>query len=297
MTNLCGLGSTVFIEKSRSDYMFFGKASSEIVSVPPFGIDALGFLLNPAVDGTVDNMSMRYLGTVILEATPNANGVFTVAYFKNPNATFLSNANAGEFDGNTYQDLIINFGGTPPPNCEMIVGAIPANCEVDGRQPHDIANALPAQGITSIDLTLSNPCVIGNLSPASFALAVTPAGGTPPTITNVSGAGNVATLTLSGPILPQKWTCISRVGAPAGNDACIGFLPGDVDANLTANTADVNAAISSLNGIVPEPLIGTDTNRSTVHTSEDLLRLVDLANGAGAYNVPPNPNTLPACPP
>lgn len=295
ITDTCSREASGFIERARADYLFFGKSSGEIVGFSFDGtVDFTGFLNNSLADGAVDNGTRKHLGSLILQASANAAGTFTLAFFKDPNATFVVNANAGTFDDMVYQDLILNFMGGGTPDCADILSANPADCEVDGRQPHDIGNTSPAQGITSIDVTLSAPCNnIGALTPAAFSLSVTPAGGTPPTITNVSGAGNTATLTLSGPIPPQKWTCISRTGG--ANSTCVGFLPGDVNANLAANTADVTAAIGSLTGMVPEPLIGTDTNRSTIHTAEDLVRLLDLFNGGGAYSPLLN-TTLPACP-
>lgn len=296
-TNLCDRNASALIEKSRPDNIFFGKASFEIMGFSPLGdIDFSSVLLNSLVDGVVDNGTRKHLGSMILEASSNAGGTFTISFFKDPNTTFVVNANAGIFDGQVYNDLIINL---PPPitmnNCTMITTASPTDCEVDGRQPHDIASAVPPQGITSIDVTFSNPCnAATDLSPSNFALTLTPAGGTPPTVTNVAGSGNTATLTLSAPIPPGKWTCVTSNTAPGGQ-TCVGFLPGDVNANLIANTADVTAAINSLNGTVPEPPIATDTNRSSIHTAEDLVRLLDLFNGGGAYSPLLN-TTLPPCP-
>lgn len=295
-TNLCDRNASALIEKSRPDNIFFGKATSEIIGFSPIGdIDFTGFLFNPLVDGVVDNGTRKHLGSLILQASPTAGGTFTISYFKDSNATFVVSANAGILDGHVYEDLIINFPPITANNCTMITTASPTDCDVDGRQPHDIASAVPAQGITSIDVTFSNPCnAATDLMASNFTLTLTPAGGTPPTVTNVAGSGNTATLTLSAPIPPQKWTCVTSNTAP-GSQTCVGFLPGDVNANLTANTADVTAAINSLNGTVPEPPIGTDTNRSSIHTAEDLVRLLDLFNGGGAYSPLLN-TTLPACP-
>lgn len=286
--------STAFIEKARPDWLFFGKATiTDLALLTFFGdYEFSSVLFSPTADATTDTGIRRNLGTILVQATPTASGTFTVQFLKDSNLTFVNDANAAALDGGyVYQDLIINFPVSTA-QCSQIVAADPVNCDVDGRQPHDIGNTVPAQGITSIDLVLSAPCSANTLTPADFSLSVNPPGGTPPTITGVGGSGNNATLTLSGPILPDKWTCIMRTG---GNQVCVGFLPGDVNANLVANTADVTAAISSLNGMVPEPLLATDTNRSTVHTAEDLVRILDIFNGGGAYGPSLN-KTLPNCP-
>lgn len=248
----------------------------------------------------VDEILVAILGTV--RGDLNLDGVLDTAdtdiYFdtlqSDPTGCNAAGT-CGWADGDCTGDGIVDAADMAicfPADCSSIVSATPTNCEVDGRQPHDINNPNPAQGITTIDLMLTAPCNATNLSASSFSMVVSPVVPTPPTIIDVAGSGNMVTLTLSAPIPPQSWTCISRAG---GNQTCVGLLPGDVDANLITDTADVITAVDALSGTIVQPLIGTDTNRSTVHTAEDLVRILDLLNGAGAFSPHLN-STLPACP-
>lgn len=112
-TNTCDRLATAFIEKTQPDFLFFGKDThfdlvgfTPIVALSDFDFNsALSIIL---VDGVVDNGTRRNVGTALLKANADADGTFTITFFKHRDATFLVNANAGIFDGNVYQDLIIH---------------------------------------------------------------------------------------------------------------------------------------------------------------------------------------------
>jgi hypothetical protein len=63
----------------------------------------------------------------------------------------------------------------------------------------------------------------------------------------------------------------------------IGFLPGDVNADLVAGPLDILALIDHLNGLKNLPVWSTDIDRSGQTNPQDILREVDVLNGAGAF--------------
>ena len=67
----------------------------------------------------------------------------------------------------------------------------------------------------------------------------------------------------------------------------MGYLPADASQDGLSAAGDINALINSIN-LVPGlvlPIYATDINRSNVITGTDILRLIDLLNGAGDFDV------------
>ena len=67
----------------------------------------------------------------------------------------------------------------------------------------------------------------------------------------------------------------------------MGYLPADASQDGLSAAGDINALINSINlvpGLVLPPH-ATDINRSGVTTGTDILRLIDLLNGAGSFSV------------
>ncbi len=108
-TNLCDRNASAFIDRVRPDFLFVAGPHVPIIAFLVLGdIEYTSFLFNSLVFGVVDNGTKRNVGTALLKASPDADGIFTVTFWKNPNTTFLVQANAAVFDGNVYQDLIIH---------------------------------------------------------------------------------------------------------------------------------------------------------------------------------------------
>ena len=139
----------------------------------------------------------------------------------------------------------------------------------------------------------------------SFQLTDT-AGSAPAIIEVVPIDGTVSTydVILAEPITPGQWTTLVALvegleGEPIGPNphdrVDVGFLPGDVDLGGRPAPFDVLALIDHLNGSAPLPLAQADVNRSNAATPADLLREIDLLNGANASQpwlsvmLPPRP--------
>lgn len=189
----------------------------------------------------------------------------------------------------TTTDCVITIGSAC---AASIVSANPANNAIDARQPHAIGAANPTQSFTVINLDMP-ACSVAAALPADFAITET--GGTPgvPSIVSVTPVdADTVALTLSAAIEAGAWTTITHTAS--ATDTCVGNLPGDVNNNLTSNTADVTALVTSLNGAALS-LVQADTNRSGVINAEDITQLMNILNGASAFT-PWNNVSLPATP-
>lgn len=167
-----------------------------------------------------------------------------------------------------------------PCNPIQIISASPPGNAIDARRPHAVDNALPAEGITEIDITFDNDVTV--LTVADFAITQSGGDNIPPALLSVTPqSAMVLRLTFAAPIDPQAWTTIEHINS--GTQTCLGFLPGDVSGNSLVETGDVTSLVSDL--MTPAlPIYAVDMNRSGNVDSEDLIELVNLLNGADAFS-------------
>jgi len=155
------------------------------------------------------------------------------------------------------------------------------HCAIDARRPFDPNVPGVPEGWDRLVLTFScDPATIG-LVVGDFSFSAN-SGGTLPNIQSIGIAGNVATVQLDAPIAPGQWTCITA----GGNEWCAGFLPANANQDAVSNASDINALINSIN-LVPGfvlPEYATDIDRGAVTNPSDILRLIDLLNGAGTFD-------------
>lgn len=125
------------------------------------------------------------------------------------------------------------------------------------------------------------------ITAAPFATAVT--GGTLPFVLTAfvltaTPTSSDVELGLSVRIPVGQWTTIEHM--PTHSSTCLGFLPGDVNGNRTANAVDgfaLRAALSNLHATTPA-LHQADINHSGEATAEDLVMWLNVMNGAGALD-------------
>jgi len=189
----------------------------------------------------------------------------------------------------TITDCVITIGSAC---AASIVAAVPANNTIDGRQPHAITAANPTQSFASVNIDMP-ACAVGSALPGDFSITET--GGTAgvPNILSVTPVdADTVALTLSEAIEAGAWTTITHTAS--ATETCVGNQPGDVNSNLTSNTADATALVAVLNGGA-STLVQADTNRSGTINAEDLTQLMNLLNGAGTFATWLN-DSLPATP-
>jgi len=172
----------------------------------------------------------------------------------------------------------------------------PGNCAIDARQPHAIDNVALTKGWDRLVLYYTCDPAVFALGLFDFSISATPAG-TVPGIQSVTtnSVAKTVTVRLDGPIAPGRWTCISLDFFLT--KWCAGYLPANANQDLVSNASDINALINSINDVpgFALPEYATDIDRSTVTNPSDILRLIDLLNGAGDFDVW-LARTLPACP-
>lgn len=185
-----------------------------------------------------------------------------------------------------------------PPPANQIIAVNPPHCAIDARRPNVPGQLTNRQGFTSMTLTFANPLGTGEDAPNDFAIAQVPVTTPPipPTITSVTpGPGNTLTLNFSGPIQPNRYTCVRHIAS--NSRRCIGYLPGDANNNRTTNPSDILSIIDNLNGIVNPPfaIYQCDIDRSGICGPPDIITVIDILNGSG-YPPGQNGRTIEVCP-
>lgn len=182
-----------------------------------------------------------------------------------------------------------------PLSChDVIVSTVPSNCAVDPGYPHTPAQPPNRPRWITLDLTFE--CDARTLIPTDFSVREEPVDemAPPRAITDVDpipGDANSVRLTFEQFIKLGRWTCVTHIAS--GAEICIGFLPGDVNADRTADLADLMALLDNL---VEQnlPVEQCDIDRSGGCFPTDLIEEIDLQNGADPMF--PVGTTLPECP-
>jgi len=158
----------------------------------------------------------------------------------------------------------------------------PPNGAIDARRPFNPADGVP-EGWQEILMSFSGP--IACLTPLDFNVTQQGVVGAAPFVTDVQPVSpNEVRLILNRPISVLAWTTINHLAS--GTNLRIGFLSADVDGDATSDqTTDVDALINALNGVGPlRRYWSTDINRSVATTPADILEMIDLLIGSGAYD-------------
>jgi subtilisin family serine protease len=161
-----------------------------------------------------------------------------------------------------------------------VISSDPPSGAVDARQPSETDGTDPA-GWSSATLTFNgdpSALLIEDFSVETEGSEDTPQ------ILSVSPAGpNAVTVTLDSTIPIGAWTTIRH--DYSGTGVRLGYLPGDVDGDLTSAPADILEVIDGLNGVTPLEIWKSDVDRDGTPAPADILRVIDLLNGAGVYDV------------
>ncbi|MGB0717203.1 MAG: hypothetical protein ACPGXK_15095, partial [Phycisphaerae bacterium] len=167
-----------------------------------------------------------------------------------------------------------------PDECEAcILFSDPPHEAVDARQPSEPAGTMTA-GWRSVDLSTLESCpALAGVSPSSFITESTNA--TAPPVVGIFAFFDTVILSLAEAIPPGSWTTITLTDGPAS--VRLGFLPGDTNGDRTSDGNDIRQLIDWLDGPAPPTPEKYDMNRNGQLEPEDLLRLIDLLNGADAY--------------
>jgi len=178
----------------------------------------------------------------------------------------------------------------------------PRNCAIDAREPHSIGDVTEKEGWDRLILQFScDPTELAaTLRLAQrFTVQTDPVEVSPPAILfeefEINAVDRTLTIPLDRSITPGFYTCISQVDS--GNQWCAGYLPADASQDGLTASHDINGLINAINFVpgLELPIYATDINRSGLMTGADILRLIDLLNGAGDFDAWIT-RSLPDCP-
>ena len=152
-------------------------------------------------------------------------------------------------------------------------------------------------------ITFVDDCAPRNLGlrPTDFVLSLNTFGGVVPLIDRVvvNDFAHEVRVRLEDPIRPGRWTCLQLIDP---NDPlnvsgpwCLGYLPGDTGQDKRSTANDIQYLLDSINGVDVKPLYATDANRSGLPDAKDILRLIDLLNGAMLFDPGWMGEALPRC--
>ncbi len=174
------------------------------------------------------------------------------------------------------------------PSCPdvAIVEASPPEGTVDARQSHEPASALPRQGIGSASDPIVLTLGVGGLEHC-FTLCETAADldlGANEIATVTDLGGGIYEMVLLRPITPGAATTIRYEGS--GEFVTYYSHPANVNGDSLADADDVSQLVGFLDGQIGahHGMYSVDVDHSGTVTPADLLRLIDLLNGADSFD-------------
>lgn len=175
-----------------------------------------------------------------------------------------------------------------------ILSADPPDGTVDARQPNATGATLPRQGIGSATEPITIDIGVAGAGADCFTLCESAADNTlgANSISSVTDNGDgTYTIALTNPLSTSN---AGTVGLPTfttisySDGSFVTYVrhPADTTGDGTSSVVDVLRIIDDLNNVVPPThgIYSEDIDHSGLFTSADLLRAVDLLNGAGVYD-------------
>ncbi len=264
---------------ARPDYMFYNCPELRTSDYSSPNVRLISATLEPSCQQffTVP----KYLATLIVVPTASACGSVTLGLVGSPSSGVTAPF-SGLMEPLDIEGLTLEFGPCP---CEGILDSDPPDCAVDARQTSD-PSGTPAQGIESIALNLEGATPdekcpdTGGYDRFQFTMREVPGTGTffPDSVTHNIPASGWATLRFP-PATPGVWTCVEF----RGDETCFGYLPGDADNDRTSLASDIPYLIDCIIGDETCGDYQCDIDRSGLCGASDILREIDLLNGAEEY--------------
>ena len=166
----------------------------------------------------------------------------------------------------------------------FIASTVPSTGTLDARQPHALDDSDFLRGWGAVAVRV-NFAPVGVLSETEFVVAEWGSDGGAAIAEMEVIDDDEIRVYRADPLAPAAWTTLTHLGSTT--TACLGFLPGDVNGDGVSTPADVLAMLACLDGTAAQAceLPTVDTDRSGEFEPADLLRVVDLLNGAGEFAV------------
>ncbi|MFH1108940.1 MAG: hypothetical protein V1790_07085 [Planctomycetota bacterium] len=269
-----------FMNEDRSDFLLYyidGFAGVDVSS-----LDYRYFKAATASIGVVDTGVPRYLGTLVLRVSANACGTFRIGFKNDQTSNFIADkASPALIVFPTLQPLVLTVSDC----ARLLVSCNPVHCNEDARIAHDRLDQNLKKNANTLVMNFSKPTT--GMGATDFEVTVVPPGDAIQ-ITSVTPNvvdPKITTVTLNKRIQQTRWTCIRDKFS--NRRCCMGSLPGDADNSRVSRSDDIFEVFDNLAGGLVIPALAIekcDTDRSLLCTPADLLMVVDLLNGAGAFD-------------
>ena len=194
----------------------------------------------------------------------------------------------GHMGGEPAGNLTINVTCDCPD--ESVTFLVPPSGVVDARQPHPPGEPSQPQGMDEIRAEAPLGCDVETATgePKCWSICETGSPAVDISITGVERDFSKATPTfiveLNRPVTPgEAATLIYTDYAGGTTSMAIIAHPANVDGNGFSDGDDLTQLIAILNGPPPADLYSVDIDRSGQLGPADLLRLIDLLNGAATF--------------
>ncbi|MCH9033049.1 MAG: hypothetical protein IID42_00920 [Planctomycetes bacterium] len=186
----------------------------------------------------------------------------------------------GLFRDGDPPSMIVDIPVPGPPI--TLVDSDPPDGAIDARQPHQLNNRGVSFGWQEVRISFSES--IADVTIEDIFVEVIPDSTPPPVVQNLFEEGGSLHVILDRPIPPGHWTCVSVAGTVGRT--CLGYLPGDANGDGLSTAGDVLSLVDAVNEVPGRqlPPYSTDIDRSGDVTGNDVLRLIDLLNGAGSFD-------------
>jgi hypothetical protein len=267
-----------WINQTLPDWLFFG--SEIITEFPCQGFGTLDYRFSvstPSVQGSLDDGSEFYLGTLVLVVQPEALGTFTFDLVRSGLGRISELVGPDNLttivpESHPLQVTVLYDGAYP-------LTASPPQCAIDAGLPHARLGPSVSFGFQGVQLRFDSNT--DELDRTDFAVFTTPPA-LPPVIEGFdSPSSGTIDIVFDRPIDTERWTCVRHVDT--GRVFCIASLPGDVNQDRVVGADDVAAQVEGLRNGGSLSRFAHDTDRSGAFTSLDILTTVDVLVGADAF--------------
>ena len=258
-----------YIDRKDPQYVHAGLGGITIADVH----NASGYRwLNVLVDLDTGPISPQdgtkyYCGTVHLEASRDAKGVFTIQFVEGPENTGIRDPNNDSLLPVSVEPLVVEV--RPGWTRLMIASTVPPDGAVDAREPI-LSSRVRAGDIKPFEITFT-----GNAAGVSAGdFSIEDGTNKPPKIQGLTAEASRVRFSLDRDLRVGRWTTITY--RPTGSAFKLGRLPGDVNNDGVSDSRDILALVETLNKQITLPLYRSDIDRDGKVGPEDVLRVIEL---------------------